>query len=313
MNLEAILVFVQVAEALSFTTAARALGMPKSTVSKRVMELEEHLGMQLMLRSTRHLTLTEAGQRYYQRCSDALDVLRDAKRELQDGNDSLRGTIRVCAPVLFGQIFLGRVVANYLRSNPNVKVELTLSDSNADPVVEGADITFQTDTSKHRGTLRRRRLYSSSRSLYASPSYLERHGTPTSIAELKKRPLISVVGGPAENTWTLRHGTKHATVSADARFRVNSLFLGIEAVLEGLGICLMPAILAALHVASGRLVQVLDGWEGPRADMFVQFSSGEQLPLRTRRFLEQMERDMPPQFHGRGILSLVPRISLEEI
>jgi DNA-binding transcriptional LysR family regulator len=290
VNLEAVTVFVRVAEALSFTAAAQLLGMPKSTVSKRVMELEQHLGTQLIIRSTRRLTLTETGRHYFENCRHALGTLEAAEKEALDWNSTPQGTLRVSVPTLLGQFSLGRVIEEYLRACPRVNVDLSLSDNRSSPTAEDFDVVILVEEPLHQRASRPRQLFSDSMVFCATPDYLNRHGTPKHPRELANHSLISYVTADRCAVWTLTQGTKRISMPVECRLKTNSLIVAIDATLSGLGIGQVAFGLVSAHLSDGGLVRVLPQWQGRNTAIKVLCSGKRPLPLRTRLFLEHLER-----------------------
>jgi DNA-binding transcriptional LysR family regulator len=290
VNLEAVTVFVRVAEALSFTVAAQTLGMPKSTVSKRVMELEQHLGTQLIIRSTRRLTLTETGRRYFENCRYALGTLEAAEMEALDWNATPQGTLRVSVPTLLGQFSLGRVLEEYLRACPRVNVELWLSDDRESLTADHFDVVILVEEPLRPHARRTRPLFSDSMVFCATPGYIERHGAPKHPRELTNHDLISYVTAVKGEVWTLTQGDQRISVPVECRLKVNSLIVAIDATLAGLGIGQVPLGLVKAHLSDGGLVRVLPNWQGRNTATKVICNAKRPLPLRTKLFLDHLER-----------------------
>src|SRR6266542_397524 len=220
MDLNETLVFARVVEAGSFSAAARLLEMPKSTVSRKVAELEDRVGARLLHRTTRKLGLTDAGRIYYEHSARIVAELEEAEQAVGRMQAAPRGLLRVTAPLSF--TMLGPIVAEYLKRHSDVQVELLCSDRQVDLVEERFDVAIRagqlTDSSlvaRGLGTIRR--------ILVASPAYLKRAGSPRVPAEIEKHACITFGAGVAPNVWSLRAGDKRAEVRVAPRMTVNDL------------------------------------------------------------------------------------------
>src|SRR5215470_6114891 len=183
LDLNDIVVFARVVEAGSFTAAARLLGMPKTTVSRRIAALEREVGVRLLQRTTRSLSITDAGRLYYRQGSQALRTIEDANLQLAEARAEPSGTIRISAPVGFGAYFLNEAVFEFLAANPKTRVELQLTDDQLNLVENGIDLAFRTGVLAD-STLVARKLGSTHRILCASPDYLARRGVPATVSDL---------------------------------------------------------------------------------------------------------------------------------
>src|SRR5688572_24112812 len=184
-DLNDIIVFARVVEAGSFTAAARVLGMPKTTVSRRIAALESELGVRLIQRTTRSLNVTDAGRLYYEGSSRALRTIEDANLRLSEARAEPSGAIRISAPVGFGSHFLTGTVFDFLAAYPKTRVELNLTDDQLNLVENGIDLAFRTGILPD-STLIARKLDAAHRILCASPDYLARHGVPALPADLAR-------------------------------------------------------------------------------------------------------------------------------
>lgn len=284
--------FVQVAESLSFTDAAKRLGVSKSTASKRVTELEEHLGLQLIQRTTRRMTLTEAGRRYFEVCRNALDALDAGEKEALTWNSTPQGILRVSVPTLLGQFMLGRVLEEYLRACPRVSVDLWLSDGPANTRDGEFDVIIRVEDASPARAFRSRQLFASSLVLCASPNYVVRHGSPEHPKGLLHHSLISYVNDDSALVWTLTQGDRRISLPVECRVRANSILVAMDATLAGLGIGQLPQALVRPHLADGSLVRVLSQWQGRRFTIKVLCGKKRPLPLRTKLFLDHLERNV---------------------
>ena len=189
LDLNDVAVFARVVEAGSFTGAARLLGIPKTTVSRRIAELEREVGLRLLQRTTRSLNMTDAGRLYYEESSRGLRAIEDANLRLADARAEPSGTICVSAPVAFGSFFLADTVFDFLAAYPKTRVELRLTDDKLNLVEDGIDLAFRTGTLAD-STLVARKLGSTHKILCASPAYLERRGTPAQAVDLGRHDCV---------------------------------------------------------------------------------------------------------------------------
>ena len=202
MDLNLVTAFVRVVEQQSFTSAAKALGLPKSSVSRRVTELEEELGVQLLHRTTRKLALTEAGRSYFEQAERALTELQAAAESATGMDTEARGIVRVTAPVDIGVMGLADIVTEFVRAYPDIHVELSLSSKVVDLVAEGFDIGIRAGKSRD-ASLVSRRVGNSALGLYASPEYLSARGKPQTLAELPDHDCVLFRGKYGKALWRL--------------------------------------------------------------------------------------------------------------
>lgn len=283
MDLNRAQTFAKVVEEGGFTAAARALHVPKSSVSRSVALLEEELGVLLLLRSTRKVELTEAGRLFYDRASRALAGLEDAEAAVSDLQGSLSGIVRVTAPADAGVWIVAPLVARFVALHPGVHVDVVLSARVVDLVTEGVDFAFRAariaDTS-----LVARRLVSREMRLYAAPSYLERRPGPKTVDDLATHECVLFRADHGKTRWTLLCPGGEKVVEVRGPVSVDDFVFLQRSTLLGLGIGLMPQFLALEHVTTGALVEVLPGHRAPLASWHLVYPSGRYLPRRAVAF-----------------------------
>jgi DNA-binding transcriptional LysR family regulator len=294
MDLNLVTAFVRVVEQQSFTGAAKALNLPKSSVSRRVTELEEELGVQLLHRTTRKLALTEAGRSYYEQAERALAELQAAAESATGMDTEARGIVRVTAPVDIGVMGLADVIGEFLQQYPDIHVEISVSSRVVNLVDEGFDIAVRAGKTRDASLVSRRVGYASL-GLFASPAYLAKHGRPKTLDELTSHDCVLFRAQHGKTVWKL-DGPNGDPSSIEVKGRVNAdemLFVR-QAIGVGLGIGLLPAIV----VASCARVSTLDPVErvlpeysmGGGAEVTVVTPSGPKRPRRVtllRDFLVQ--------------------------
>ena len=260
IRLDDMRMFAALAAATSFTAAANVLDMPKQTLSRRIAELEEALGWELVIRTTRRLRLTPAGARYAARCAEVVRIAEDANRALLDERDVPRGTLRVTADPLLGESFLPPVLKAFASQWPAVTLEVLLTQRRVDLIEEGFDIAFRIGhvddpalTAVALGPARVR--------FCASPSYVRRRGHPKTPSDLASHDCIAVRADLAATSWPFRdeRGGVQA-VLVQGRIRCNSHALAHAAAVDGLGIAIFPEFACAADLRRKRLVPVLDDW-----------------------------------------------------
>jgi DNA-binding transcriptional LysR family regulator len=240
MDLNLVTAFVQVVEAQSFTAAAKALGLPKSSVSRRVTELERELGVPLLHRTTRKLSLTDAGRAYFVQAERALAEL-DAAAELASGMDAEpRGVVRLSAPVDIGVMGFPELLAEFARLYPDIHVELSLSTTNVDLREQGFDLGVRCGTS-HDSNFVSRHIGSAVAGLFASPHYLAERGRPKNVAELAKHDAVLFRGKNGKALWRL-DGPNDAvsTIEVSGKVSGDEMLFVRQAITSGLGIGILP-------------------------------------------------------------------------
>ncbi len=285
VDANAILAFVRVVEAGSFRGAALELGLPKSSVSRKVAELEERLGARLLERTTRRVRLTDVGAAYFRQVAPAVGSLRQAEQMVAELQSEPRGLLRISVPVVFGQLFFGELLGEFLRRYPGVQMAVDLSDRQVDLLKEGYDLVVRAGPLPD-STLRVRRLGASRVSLFASPSYLAARGVPTRPQELAEHDCLVMgqTGNPV--TWTFAGPRKPLHVEVRVRAAVNSFFVLRDLAVAGLGIVRLPAFLAERAVREGSLRSVLDGFQTPVAPLQLVYPSGRNLAPKLRALLD---------------------------
>lgn len=287
MDLNEIAVFVRIVEQRSLTGAARALGLPKSTISRRLSSLEEQLGARLVERTPRNLRPTEAGSLFYERCAPLLAQIDEAGSEVAGMNAAPRGRLRVSAGVDLGASILGPLVLDFLRLHPQVSVELLLTDRAVDLVSEGVDVAIRVGPVRE-SALIVRKLGAGSGVLCASPAYLDARGAPESPSALADHACIVFSSPPHGPEWTLDGPGGPVTVRVSGPLAVNSLTLAREAALAGLGVARLPVFACSAELASGRLRRVLDPWGTATRPVHAVYPSNRHVTAKLRTFLDFM-------------------------
>jgi DNA-binding transcriptional LysR family regulator len=285
MRFDDMRLFAKVAQVKSFTAAARQLGIPKQTLSRRIAELEQELDVQLLHRTTRKLHLTDAGAAYAERCAELVRLADDAHRELTDSRTVPKGELRITADPLFGDAFLPGLVAEYATRWPDVHVDVVFTRRKVDIVEEGFDVAFRIgsvdDPKLHATELGPARVR-----YCASPAYVRRRGLPKTPEDLREHDCIVVVGEPDAVRWPFRGRRGPTLVPVTGRLRSNSFALAHTATLAGLGIAIFPEFACADDLRRRRLVTVLDDWLVDVGSVWLVHPRARFLTARVRMFVE---------------------------
>ena len=293
MDLNDIVVFTKVVETRSFTGAAEQLGLPKSTVSRKLAQLEERLGVRLVQRTTRKLALTDIGQAYYERCARIVADLAAAEQLVTDMQATPRGRVRVTAPVDLAMRHLGNIIAEFLDASPDINIELDASDRVVDLIEEGFDVAIRFGTLPE-STLIARKLCTITGILCASPAYVERRGAPKSIDDLEDCDRVLFTPSPRTQSWTLEAGSATYEFGRPAKFACNNIGAVLEAVLAGSGVALLTDFMVADHIAQGALVHVLPEWRSKPIDCNAVYPARQNLPPRLALFLDHLAKSLNP-------------------
>ncbi|MEZ4325012.1 MAG: LysR family transcriptional regulator [Polyangiales bacterium] len=284
-DLNELQVFAQVAALGSFTRAAAELDMPKSTVSRKVSELEARLGVRLLQRTTRKLSLTEAGHTYFAHAQRVLAELEEAELAVTRMQDAPRGLLRVTAPLNFNH--LAPVVAVFLQRFPEVQVELVCADRVVDLVHEGFDVAVRVGALSD-SSLIARSLGSVESHLVASPAFLAAHGAPANPSELSRLPALGFGVGSMRPTFRLVRAGAEVAVQVTPRLVVNDFVFLDEAARAGLGVALLPLFRCAEDLESGALVRVLPEWCSPPIPLHAVYPSTRHLSPKVSAFLDHL-------------------------
>ncbi|MBA2351371.1 MAG: LysR family transcriptional regulator [Burkholderiales bacterium] len=286
-NLNDTLMFVKVVEMGSFTAAARMLGVPKATLSRKLQLLEQELGARLLKRTTRRLGLTEAGALYYDYCARIGRELAEAESAVNQLHGTPRGWLRFTAPYSLGSDAVAPLLPAFMALHPEVRVEMLLSSENLDLVATEMDLALRVGKLQD-STLAARRLGIIRSQTYASPRYLERYGEPLQPPDLEHHRTISLSIYRHANRycWKLTQEAETAEVFVNPVFAVNDPSCINVALLNGLGIGLMPEPFAAPALIDGRLRRVLAPWSGPAFELNAVFPPGRMHAPKVRAFVD---------------------------
>jgi DNA-binding transcriptional LysR family regulator len=291
MDLNEIMVFARVVQAGSFTTAAALLGMPKSTVSRKVSDLEERLKARLLQRTTRKLSLTDVGRTLYDYCARIVGEIEDAERAVSSLQEKPRGLLRVTAPV--NVAFLGPIVSDYLKRYPEVRIDLFCTGRTVDLVEERFDLGIRAGTLTD-STLIARSLGNVRWFLVAAPAYLKRRGRPRSPDDLKKHDCLLFGAGFDTASVRLEKADGSVHVALSPRLMVTDMDVLHAAATAGLGIVLLPAFRCVEELRARRLERVLADWNAPSTPVHVVYPSTRHLSPKVKSFVDHLHERMTP-------------------
>jgi len=296
-RLDAMRLFLRVADLGSFSRAADEADIGQPTVSRRIQELEQHLGVQLFLRTTRALSLTEAGQRFYTRASRIVADTEEAETEARSLDREPVGLLRLTASNAFARFLITPHLPDFATAFPHVKIEILATEQRLDLVENGIDLAFRLGALED-SSLTARRLGQSYRHVFATPEYLARRGQVSVPEDLHAHDCIVFTTSSSASRWAFVRGDTHTEVEVDGRFRLSSGELIREAVLAHMGVALMPCFLLRPEIANKAVDVLLDDWTLPPVPLHAVWASGRNLPRKARVFLEFIEARLKPTFGG---------------
>ena len=284
-RLEAMSVFAAVAEAQGFSAASRRLGMPLATVSRKVSELEQSLGVQLLARSTRRVSLTDTGRQYFEACRRILDDVSEAERAAVGEYRAPRGELILTTPIVFGRLHIVPVVTEFLDAYREVHVQMMLVDRVVDLIDEHIDLALRIGELPD-SSLIAVRLGTIGRVVCASPAYLAAHGVPTHPEELAGHDAVTFAGLSSPKEWSFRVGGATQRFPVCSRLTVNTAEAALDAVMAGAGLTRVMSYQAAEAVRDGRVVMALRDYAPEPNPISLVYPSGRLVPLKLRAFLD---------------------------
>lgn len=285
--LRAMTVFSRVVETGSFSAVARDLGIGQPAISKTVEALEQHLGVRLLLRSTRRLTITEAGQAFYENAAQVVALAEEAETSAR-GAAGLYGRLRISVPVTFGRLHLVPKLHLFMEEHPNLQIELLMDDRYVDLIAEKIDVSLRTGTLSD-SNLTARKLGTAQRYVVASPGYLAKKGRPATPADLLDHDVLVYGQGSTAREWQFKQGTTQTSIHVKSRFQVSAAEGLREAVLSGMGLAIASEWMVSSELEHGNLVTVLDHWKLPPVDLWAIHASGRMVSIKVKTFLNWFE------------------------
>ncbi len=288
-SLDELMMFYEVVRAGSLSRASENMGVAKSTLSRRLANLEREMGMLLLKRNTRRVTPTEVGQELYARC----DIIQREVVRLEGLADEVRtevsGVLRVSIPNEFGSRWLGTAISEFALKYPALKLVIDIATAPVNLIEDDSDVAISFGRLAD-SQLTLRRLALLQRGLFASPSYIDRQGAPKTFSELQEHSFIVTDVQQREGTLSLRDPKSRKRLSIVPRIQVNSMRLAREMVLNGVGLAILPRSMCSVHLASGDLVPILPAWQCPPVEATALVLAREGIPRKTRVFLDFLSR-----------------------
>lgn len=292
VSLEELASFVAVAEASSFTDAARKIGRDATVISRRVGQLEQRLGVRLLSRTTRRVATTEVGALYYRRVRGLLDDLDSASLEASNFAASPQGLLRVSLPVTFGRRWVAPLLPAFIAQHPRIRVDARFIDRYVDVVAEGIDVAIRVGSLRD-SSLAARKIASFRNLLVAAPAYVAAHGQPATPDELAKHACLGFTSNPSWPDWTLKKDGQRKTVRPTGPLVADSSEALLLAAIAGTGIVLTPDWLAGPAMRAGELVEILPGWQGSEeGGVYAIMPPGRLVPTKTRVFVDEITRSI---------------------
>lgn len=287
-DLNDMLYFAEVVDRGGFAAAGRALHVPKSKLSRRVSDLEARLGVRLLQRTTRKLSLTQAGEVYHRHCTAMREQAEAADEAVAQVRTEPRGTVRVTCPVTLAQSTIGPILPRFLAAHPQVRIDMQVSNRVVDVVQEGVDVAVRVRSSlDDSASLVVKRLGPTKSLLVASPQLVQRFGQPQAPEELRHLPTVAMSAADGRASWALV-GPQGQAFELQHRpvYTADDLLTLKFAVLQGTGMCVLPDYMCGEELRQGELVPVLPGWEPPVSMVLALFPSRRGMVPAVRRFLD---------------------------
>ncbi|MCF8151428.1 MAG: LysR family transcriptional regulator [Sulfuritalea sp.] len=294
-RLAAMQTFVRVAEAGSFTAVAEQLNVARSAITRQIAALETHLGVKLIARSTRRLSLTSAGAGYIEQCRDILDRIDEAEGGLDGERQTLRGTIRASVPLTFGLLHLTPLILEFSKANPDIHIDLDFNDRRVNLIEEGMDFALRI-TDRLPETTVARRLTNCRSVVAASPDYLQRHGEPQHPDELAQHACLSY-SLTSPSSWAFLIDGVQRRIDITGPLTANNGNALQEAAIQGMGIAYSPTFIAAEAIRQGKLVPILKAFPAPMLEMHAVFPGTRFVPRRVRAFVDFLAARLGPEPH----------------
>ena len=281
--------FVSVVEAGSFSAAARRMNIGQPAVYKSVSKLKKKLGVRLLLRSTRGLSITDAGQKFYEHAKVAINKVDEAEQSISDSDQNLTGKLRISAAVTLARLHIIPNLNLFTEQHPNLDIDIILDDRQVDLIAEGADVALRMGT-LHDSNMVARKIASSPRLIIGSPDYFAKAEIPKSPADLSQHQAIIYSQPAGGESWSLSKAGKEVSVTVSGHVSVNAAEGIRAAVLNGMGLTIASRWMFSKELLDGKVVSVLDDWTIPPVDLWAVFPSGRLISTKARAFVAFVEK-----------------------
>jgi len=290
--LEGLAAFITVAKHLSFTKAAEELGMSRATVGAQVQALEAKLGVRLLQRSTRAVVLTEAGSAYFQALVGIIPQVREAERAAQSYQEEVVGRLKITMPPDLGQLHLSPIIAEFLKRNPSVSIDITFTHRAVNLIDEGYDLAIR-GTIAIEPNLITRHIGDSPLIICASPDYLERHAPPEDPMDLARHACLHFSGLRWGNVWIFKRDGQTLRIPIVPRYLANDGITLRDVAVAGAGLTLLPMFLVGPEIRDGRLIRVLNAWEIGAVPIHAVYPDNKNIASKVRRFVDFLVKRLP--------------------
>ena len=284
-DLNGMMLFTAVVRANGFSQAARDIGQPKSTISRKVAQLEEELGVRLLQRDSRNISLTQIGALFFQHCETISQEIEAAKAIIENTHSDISGSLRIAIPVSFSQEVIGHLCSSFMRLYPNIELDIQFTDNDIGLVGEGYDIAIKYGPLQS-SDLVARLLFERQPILVASPNYIKKHGAPATPQELTKHQGILLGTSLSAPIWSIGKGNRKIMATFQRKVRVNSAKMVKRFALDDFGIALLSNTSCKQEIASGSLVPILQEWPMDPIKVYGVYSSRRQLASNISAFLD---------------------------
>jgi DNA-binding transcriptional LysR family regulator len=286
-DLNDLALFAMVVEHQGFSAASRQMGVPKSRLSRRIALLEERLGVRLLQRSSRSLTVTSVGQLFYERCKAIVQLGESAHEVVEEAVSEPRGLIKICCPISLAQFWLTPLLSTFMHGHPQMRIALTVTNRPVDPVDESMDVVLRVRRPPFAdSSLIVRPLGRTTDVLMASPALMAQHGEPPDVQALSRWPTLSLPSSGDRHSWRLKSGAEVAEVEHTPRLITDDMFALKSAALDGVGVALLPEIICGEELRSGSLQKVLPRWSCDFSEIQAVFPSRRGMLPAVRAFID---------------------------
>ncbi|WP_305463214.1 LysR family transcriptional regulator [Photobacterium leiognathi] len=287
---DGIALFVQVVKSGGFGAAAQAMGHSNSYVSKEIVKLENRLGVRLLNRTTRSISLTPEGKSYYQECLQLISDAEQAVAHITQSTVEPKGTLKISCPVWFGKHYLKDVFSAYLTRYPDVVIDLDMSDKAIDVIGDGYDLVIRASAKLDESSLICKRIYSSRICTVASPEYIAKHGRPMHPTELSSRHCFCYSNLKKSNIWDYMDKAGNQTsVDVHQRVRSNNTEMSLALVCNGDGIIRLPEFYIEQQIKTGELILLFEDYVFPMVDVYTLYQARKHLASKVRCFLDLID------------------------
>ena len=285
--------FRRIVERGSFARAAEDLGVSPALLSREIKLLEESLGATLLTRTTRSMSLTDAGRLYYDEARGILDAVAETETRIRDGAGAVRGHLKVNVSSSFGQTVIAPMLPGFLKAYPDLRLTLSMDDRVVDMVEGGFDVSIRIRSRMPDSALVARKIGTMRQHIFSAPSYLEAFGTPTSPEDIKQHRIIGFLLADHLTSWALHGPLGEATIDLDPHVRVGNSLVLRDLLIAGEGIGTLPNFVSSAPVARGELVRVLPDWALPAPEIFAVTASRLGMDARVTAFLDHLSAALP--------------------